>query len=129
MQYIKSRREIQEKKVVEKKDEGEEKKDEDDPYNQWKKHLEELEKKFQKKKLTKEEEKALVHCIRFSFLSHADLISLTNDPIMKDYKELSLQGLSARLNKFDKAFDKTNLNDIDIKQRYFLRGPQICNLI
>ena len=48
---------------------------------------------------------------------------------MKDYKELSLQGLSARLNKFDKAFDKTNLNDIDIKQRYFLRGPQICNLI
>ena len=40
---------------------------ENDPYNLWKKHLDELEKNSKKKKLTKDEEKSLVYCIRFSF--------------------------------------------------------------
>ena len=82
---------------------------EDDPYNQWKKHLEEIEKNSQKKKLTKDEEKALIYCIRFSFLSHADLISLSNDPIMQDYKDLVLQGLSARLNTYENTDDQKHL--------------------
>ena len=99
---------------------------EDDPYNLWKKHLEELEKNSKKKKLTKEEEKALVYCIRFSFLSHADLISLSNDPIMNDYKDLVLQGLSARLNTYENTDEQKPL--INLTPRHYLRGQQASNI-
>ena len=144
------KREEEEKKEEEKKDEEEEKKEEekkeeeqnneenkqennpppqnpeDDPYNQWKKHLEEIEKNSQKKKLTKDEEKALIYCIRFSFLSHADLISLSNDPIMQDYKDLVLQGLSARLNTYENTDDQKHL--INLTPRHYLRGQQVSNI-
>ena len=100
--------------------------DENDPYNIWKKHLDELNKKSQKKKLTPEEEKALVCCIRFSFLSHADLISLSNDPIMKDYKDLLLQGLSARLNTYENTSEPKPL--INLNPRHYLRGQQASNI-
>ena len=165
LEYIKSRREIPEEKIVEKveikvnqeiinqeneehkeeeKKEEEKKEEEqnneenkqennpppqnpeDDPYNQWKKHLEEIEKNSQKKKLTKDEEKALIYCIRFSFLSHADLISLSNDPIMQDYKDLVLQGLSARLNTYENTDDQKHL--INLTPRHYLRGQQVSNI-
>ena len=139
----------EEKKEEEKKEEEEEKKideqnneenkppentqpqpqlqnDENDPYNQWKKHLQEIETKSKKKRLTPEEEKTLVYCIRFSFLSHADLISLSNDPIMKDYKDLLLQGLSARLNTYENTDDQKNL--INLTPRNYLRGQQATNI-
>ena len=102
------------------------KNDENDPYNLWKKHLEELEKKSKKKKLTKDEEKALVYCIRFSFLSHADLIALSNDPIMGDYKDLLLQGLSARLNSYENTDEQKPL--INLTPRHYLRGQQVSNI-
>ena len=164
LEYIKSRREIPEEKIVEKivekveikinqeivNQENEEKKeeekkeeeqnieenkpqensppqnDENDPYNQWKKHLEELSQNSKKKRLTPEEEKTLVYCIRFSFLSHADLISLSNDPIMKDYKDLLLQGLSARLNTYENTDDQKHL--INLTPRIYLRGQQATNV-
>ena len=139
----------EEKKEEEKKEEEEEKKideqnneenkppentqpqpqpqnDENDPYNQWKKHLQEIETKSKKKRLTPEEEKTLVYCIRFGFLSHADLISLSNDPIMKDYKDLLLQGLSARLNTYENTDDQKNL--INLTPRNYLRGQQATNI-
>ena len=97
----------------------------DDPYNNWKNHLIEMEKLSIKKKLTPEEEKALVYCIRFSFLSHADLISLTNEPIMKDYKDLIMQGLSVRLNTYENTNEPRPL--INITPRKYLRGPQATN--
>ena len=99
---------------------------ENDPYIIWKKHLEELTKNSQKKRLTPEEEKALVYCIRFSFLSHADLISLSNDPIMKDYKDLLLQGLSARLNTYENTNEPKPL--INLSPRHYLRGQQASNI-
>ena len=88
--------------------------------------MEELEKNSKKKKLTKEEEKALVYCIRFSFLSHADLISLSNDPIMNDYKDLVLQGLSARLNTYENTDEQKPL--INLTPRHYLRGQQASNI-
>ena len=99
---------------------------ENDPYNLWKKHLDELEKNSKKKKLTKDEEKSLVYCIRFSFLSHADLISLSNDPIMGDYKDLLLQGLSARLNSYENTDEQKPL--INLTPRHYLRGQQATNM-
>ena len=98
----------------------------EDPYNIWKNHLIEMEKKSLKKRLTPDEEKALVYCIRFSFLSHADLISLTNDPIMKDYKDLIMQGLSARLNTYENTNEPKPL--INLAPRRYLRGPQVSNI-
>ena len=67
----------------------------------------------------------MVYCIRFSFLSHSDLISLTNEPIMKDYKDLILQGLSARLNTYENTSESRNL--INLKPRTYLRGQQASN--
>ena len=99
---------------------------ENDPYNLWKKHLDELEKNSKKKKLTKDEEKSLVYCIRFSFLSHADLISLSNDPIMGDYKDLLLQGLSARLNSYENTDKQKTL--INLTPRHYLKGQQTTNM-
>ena len=97
----------------------------EDPYNNWKNHLLEMEKNSKKKRLTPEEEKTLVYCIRFSFLSHADLISLTNEPLMKDYKDLILQGLSARLNTYENTSDPNPL--INLTPRHYLRGQQSSN--
>ena len=97
----------------------------DDPYNEWKKHLIEMEKKSIKKRLTPEEEKTLVYCIRFSFLSHADLISLTNEPLMKDYKDLIMQGLSVRLNTYENTNEPRPL--INLTPRKYLRGQQASN--
>ena len=99
--------------------------DAENQYNDWKKHMLEIEKNAKKKKLTPEEEKTLVYCIRFSFLSHSDLISLTNEPIMKDYKDLILQGLSARLNTYENTSESRNL--INLKPRTYLRGQQASN--
>ena len=91
-------------------------------YNNWKKHLDELEKKSKKKRLSPEEEKMLVLCIRFSYLSHADLIGLTNEPIMQNFKDLILQGLSARLDTYENTSKKMNI--INLTPRHYLRGQQ-----
>ena len=94
-----------------------------DPYNNWKQHLEELKKKSIKNKLTPEEEKMLILCIRFSYLSHPDLIELTNEPIMKNYQELILQGLSARLDPYENSKDKKTI--INLAPRHYLKGQQM----
>ena len=96
--------------------------DPENPYNNWKNHLIEMEKNSAKKRLTPDEEKALVYCIRFSFLSHSDLISLTNEPLMKDYKDLIMQGLSARLNSYENTSDSKSL--INLTPRKYLRAQQ-----
>ena len=93
------------------------------PYDNWKKHLDELKKNCEIKRLTPEEEKMLVLCIRFSYLSHADLIGLTNEPIMENYKDLILQGLSARLNTYENTEEKKII--INLTPRHYLRGQNI----
>ena len=94
-------------------------------YNKWKKHLDELDKNSKKKRLTPEDEKMLVLCIRFSYLSHADLIGLTNEPIMQNFKDLILQGLSARLDTYENTSEKKTI--INLKPRHYLRGQQASN--
>ena len=93
------------------------------PYDNWKKHLDELKKNCEIKRLTPEEEKMLVLCIRFSYLSHADLIGLTNEQIMENYKDLILQGLSARLNTYENTEEKKII--INLTPRHYLRGQNI----
>ena len=91
-------------------------------YNNWKKHLEQLLKNSKKNRLSPEEEKMLILCIRFSYLSHADLIGLTNEPIMENYKDLILQGLSARLDSYENTKEKKTI--INLAPRHYLRAKQ-----
>ena len=100
---------------------------EEELYNNWKKHLNDLEKNIKKTKLTPEQEKMLVLCIRFSYLSHTDLIALTNEPIMENFKDLILQGLSARLDTYENTNEKQTI--INLAPRHYLRGQQFSNNI
>ena len=63
-------------------------------------------KKLIKKRLTQEEERDLISCIRLSFLPHSDLILLNNEPLMNNFKDLIMQGLSARLDTYENAEEK-----------------------
>ena len=119
----KEENEIHEEKINEKNDIKEN--NENDPYNIWKKHIEELKQNSIKKRLSPEEEKNLVSCIRFSFLSHADLISLNNEPIMDNFKDLIMQGLSARLDTYENAKEKNII--INLKPRKSLKKKQEVN--
>ena len=77
----------------------------DNPSNKilfnWNTKTKESENKLLKMPLTKKEERNLIELIRFSQLSHSDLISLSIDPIMEENKDLILQGLSIRLNSYE----------------------------
>ena len=119
----KEENEIHEEKINEKNDIKEN--NENDSYNIWKKHIEELKQNSIKKRLSSEEEKNLVSCIRFSFLSHADLISLNNEPIMHNFKDLIMQGLSARLDTYENAKEKNII--INLKPRKYLKKKQEVN--
>ena len=119
----KEENEIHEEKINEKNDIKEN--NENDSYNIWKKHIEELKQNSIKKRLSSEEEKNLVSCIRFSFLSHADLISLNNEPIMDNFKDLIMQGLSARLDTYENAKEKNII--INLKPRKYLKKKQEVN--
>lgn len=52
-------------------------------------------------KLSAEQEKELIRLIRFSYLSHKELLSLNNVDILKDSKDLILEGISIRLNPYE----------------------------
>ena len=115
--------------IEEKKDENLEEKskeikenNENNPYNIWKKHLEEIKKKLIKKRLTQEEERDLISCIRLSFLSHSDLMLLNNEPLMDNFKDLIMQGLSARLDTYENAEEKNMI--INLKPRNYLRKKE-----
>lgn len=77
----------------------------------WNNHLNDIDKKLEVIPLSKEQERELVECIRFSFLSHADLINLTTDPIISEHQDLLLEGLSVRLNSYEStAIKELKLN-------------------
>ena len=65
----------------------------------------------------------LILCIRFSYFLHADLISLTNEQILEKYKDLILQGLSARLDTYENTNEKKII--INLTPRKYLRRQNI----
>ena len=51
------------------------------------------------KRLSKKEQKELFKCVRYSFLTHEDLINLTSNPVFSTVaKDYIIEGMSARLN-------------------------------
>ena len=112
----------EEKKEEEKKEEenkDEIKKDEDEN-EKWKKYLYELKDATKRKKLTKEQEKELIMCIRFSYLPHHELNKLINEPVMNDFKDILLQALSLKLNSYEETQNIDNNNSI------FNSKPRLC---
>ena len=114
----------------EKKEENEEKKDEEkkedeikenDANEKWKKYLYELKDSIKRKKLSKEQEKELIMCIRFAYIPHNELVKLTNEPMMSDFKDILLQALSLKLN----SYEENQNNEIETKN-IFNSNPRIC---
>ena len=114
----------------EKKEENEEKKDEekkedeikeDDANEKWKKYLYELKDSIKRKKLSKEQEKELIMCRRFAYLPRNELVKLTNESMMNDFKDILLQALSLKLN----SYEENQNNEIETKN-IFNSNPRIC---
>ena len=114
----------------EKKEENEEKKDEEkkedeikenDANEKWKKYLYELKDSIKRKKLSKKQEKELIMCIRFAYIPHNELVKLTNEPMMSDFKDILLQALSLKLN----SYEENQNNEIETKN-IFNSNPRIC---
>ena len=93
------------KEITEKKEEK------NDVKEKWRKYLYELKESNKKKRIDKEQEKELISCIRFNYLPHSELVKLTNEPIMNDYKDLLLQALSLKLY----SYEENQSNDINNK--------------
>ena len=108
----------EEEKEEEKEKEKQKEKNENDVNEKWKNDLLKLKESVKKRKLTKEEEKELIMCIRFNNLSHTELVRLTNELIMDEYKDLLLKSLSLKLNAYEEMENNEN-KEININQRYY----------
>ena len=115
---IKKEEEKEKEKEKEKQKEKEKEKNENDVNEKWKNDLLKLKESVKKRKLTKEEEKELIMCIRFNNLSHTELVRLTNELIMDEYKDLLLKSLSLKLNAYEEMENNEN-KEININQRYY----------
>ena len=71
--------------------------------NNWKTQITEIKSSLVKQPITPEQERELILCIRFSFLTHNELLSYSSNPLLLSHKDLVLEGLSVRLNKFEGA--------------------------
>lgn len=54
-------------------------------------------------KLNDSESEQLIKLIRFAYLSHKELLDLSSSEIIKNYKDLILEGISFRLNPFESS--------------------------
>ena len=77
-----------------------------------------------KEPLKKSEEKDLILYIRFSLLSHQDLILISTDSFMNDYNDYVLQGISLRLNTYENFEENPIL--FNTKNRCYLSPKNIA---
>ena len=89
----------------------------------WKNYLDKQKNLLIKFPLKKIEEKELILCIRFSLLSNQDLILISTDPFISDYNDFVLQGISLRLNEYEKIEENSIL--FNTKNRYYLSPKNI----
>ena len=108
----------EEKKEEEKKEEKKEEKNENNINEKWKNDLNKLKETIKKKKLSKEQEKELIMCIRFNNISHNELVRLTNEPILDEYKDILLQALSSKLDIYEQQ-QKNDNREFSNNPRYY----------
>ena len=63
----------------------------------------EIEKKLEEKKLSKEERQKLLLSIRYSYLKHEELVETGFNPNFETAKNLIMEGLSFRLDPYEKS--------------------------
>jgi len=102
----------EEKKKEEKNIKEESKSKETNINEKWNKYLNEFKDSVKKKRLTEDQEKDLILCIRFNYLSHSELVKLTNETIMNEYKDLLLKALSMKLNYYEEEVTNDDNNKI-----------------
>ena len=121
----------EEKKEEEKKNDEEKEKEKDknenDVYEKWKKYLNDLKDSVKKKKLSKDQEKELIACIKFDNLSHSELLRLTNEPIMNEYKDLLLKSLSSKLQSYEEGQNNDNNRPPNMNQRFYSQNQDRDN--
>ena len=89
-----------------KEEENKNKDNKDNNINEkWNKYLNKFKDSIKKKRLTEEQEKDLILCIRFNYLSHSELVKLT-------YKDLLLKALSMKLNYYEEEATNDDNNKI-----------------
>ena len=119
---IKEEEKKEEKKEEEKKEEDKEKekeKEKNENINEkWKNDLLKLKESVKKRKLSKEEEKEIIMCIKFDNLSHTELVRLTNEPIMNEYKDLLLKSLSSKLKSYEGMGNNDN-QEMNMNPRFY----------
>ena len=106
------KKEEEEKKKEEENIKEESKNKENNIYEKWNKYLNEFKDSVKKKRLTEDQEKDLILCIRFNYLSHSELVKLTNEAIMNEYKDLLLKALSMKLNYYEEEATNDDNNKI-----------------
>lgn len=63
----------------------------------------EIEEKLEEKRLSKEEKEKLLLSIRYSYLKHEELVEAGFNPLFDSAKNLIMQGLSFRLDPYEKS--------------------------
>ena len=86
--------------------------------------MKDLKNSLKKVPLTKEQERELILCIRFSYLSHPQLVALDSDPIIGEHKDLLLQGLSIRLKTYEETPDNELLINLT-PRKYLSAKPEV----
>jgi len=76
------------------------------------------------KRLTKAQKVELFKTIRFSFMSHEDLLALTVNPTFDLAKAFIIEGLSVRLNPYENAIKGNNTINLEPRANY---DPALCN--
>lgn len=72
---------------------------------------------LQVKRLTKAQKDALFKTIRYPHLHHDELLKLSKNPIFESAKDYVMQGLSHRLNPFEKVGENDERYTIELKPR------------
>lgn len=77
-----------------------------------------MSKRFEVKRLTKEQKDKLFKAIRYSYLKHEELIETSMNPDFTPAKDQILQGLSYRLNPYEKTSFKEFSIDMKPRKNY-----------
>ena len=93
-------------------------------YTKYENKIKHLQNKLKQVKLDQEQERELILCIRFSYLTHKELIGLNLIEELKNHKDLIIQGVSIRLNPYE-SIDQNSYNINLITRKYIQKNTQV----
>lgn len=88
---------------------------------EWTNTLNNIKSKFTIKALNTQEKRSLIEAIRFSHMSHVEIIEASKNPVMIQHQDLILEALSARLENYENILDDNKLLKLNLKPRKYTR--------